>query len=306
MEIAKSKMSNPATQYSNFVFTAFETHLGEIWMGWEILPGEIDYICFGIETCPETGRTHLQGYCELSKRKTMRPLKKLLGSDGSIHIEKRRGSQEQAIAYCKKEGQFFERGKLKDQGERKDLQNARDRALEVGMSALVMESKEDGMPAYNYQALRYAETVLKYCEKPRDEKPIVVWIWGNAGTGKSTKAREVLNGANIKYFVKNDATQWWCGYDGEKGLILDDFRENWWDMVRMITILDKYECKLQCKNGGRQLRAIQIIITSIKHPKEYYKMNDEPCEQLLDRIDYVIDLSGENIRKKLKDENSKM
>jgi len=49
------------------------------------------------------------------------------------HIESRRGSQQQAIEYCRKEGDFHEWGSPKNQGDRTDLQSIK-RALESNSS----------------------------------------------------------------------------------------------------------------------------------------------------------------------------
>jgi hypothetical protein len=55
------------------------------------------YIIFGKEI-GEKCTPHLQGYIEFEKRITLGKLKK---TDKRIHWEKRRGSQKQAINYCK-------------------------------------------------------------------------------------------------------------------------------------------------------------------------------------------------------------
>jgi Putative viral replication protein. len=70
------------------------------------------YQCNGRERCPETGRVHYHVYLEFPKPVTMGKLKKLLGTPW-IHIEPRRGSQKQAIDYCRKDGVWEEFGQRK-------------------------------------------------------------------------------------------------------------------------------------------------------------------------------------------------
>lgn len=59
------------------------------------------YIICGAEVCPNTGRHHWQGYAEVNRAMGIKAIKELLGSN-DVHLEPRRGTQQQAIDYCKK------------------------------------------------------------------------------------------------------------------------------------------------------------------------------------------------------------
>lgn len=60
--------------------------------------------CIGEEIAPQTGTPHLQGYIEFKTPRRFATVKRILGSDA--HIEKRRGTKQQAIDYCKKDGKW--------------------------------------------------------------------------------------------------------------------------------------------------------------------------------------------------------
>lgn len=60
------------------------------------------YLVFQQETCPDTGRTHWQGYLELLVKKRLSFFKED-AYYATPHFEKRRGTRAEAIAYCKKE-----------------------------------------------------------------------------------------------------------------------------------------------------------------------------------------------------------
>lgn len=65
------------------------------------------YLCVGKETAPSTGTRHLQGYVYFDnavRRAT------LLADLPQSHWEIARGTPEQCIAYCSKDGDFFEWG----------------------------------------------------------------------------------------------------------------------------------------------------------------------------------------------------
>ncbi len=87
---------------------------------------KVQYIVFQREICPDTKKEHWQGYCELKSQMRMKAIKKMF-NDNTLHIEDRKGSQEQAITYCKKDDtrksgeEPHEYGEPKKAGRRSDL-----------------------------------------------------------------------------------------------------------------------------------------------------------------------------------------
>jgi hypothetical protein len=197
------------------------------------------------------------------------------------HIEGRRGSQEQAIAYCKKDGKYQEYGTPKTQGYRSDLDNIRVMASTEGLRAVTAVG--------NYQQIQIASRYLTYNEEPRNWVPNVIWLYGISGCGKSRRGRE-LCGEDL--FVKNDDTKWWDGYDGHEYVILDDFRESWMSMSNLLGLLDRYEYRVETKGGWRQFKPTTIIITTIKAPELHYSGSLEPITQLLRRVSEVSEVGG--------------
>lgn len=61
----------------------------------------IKFAVWQLERCPDTGNLHLQGYAELRSPMRLAAFKRALGDDRA-HVEVRRGSAAQAIAYCEK------------------------------------------------------------------------------------------------------------------------------------------------------------------------------------------------------------
>jgi len=80
------------------------------------------YIVFGYER-GEEGTPHLQGYVHLSTQKTLSAMKKFIPR---AHLEPRRGTIDEAVDYCKKDGDFEEYGeKPKTQQEKGVSEKAR-------------------------------------------------------------------------------------------------------------------------------------------------------------------------------------
>ena len=138
--------------------------------------------------------------------------------------------------------------------------------------------------ALSYQAMRYAEMWLKYKEKPREDKTEVIWIYGPSGCGKSHLAFEL---AGEDYYVCNKDNKWWDGYDAHKCVIIDDMRGDFAKHHELLRIFDKWQIRSEVKGGYRQLRAQRLIITTKKHPEEFFKNCDEDMTQVLRRIDWI-------------------
>lgn len=89
------------------------------------------YGVFGREIAPETHTPHLQGFIIFSKTTRFNAVKSLIGD--RAHLECARGTSASAADYCKKDGDFDERGDLPDkQGKRNDLDSFFAWATEFG------------------------------------------------------------------------------------------------------------------------------------------------------------------------------
>lgn len=240
--------------------------------------GGARYLIYGKEIAPTTGTPHLQGYVEWQKTIRTGMCCRLLG--GRAHLKIPRSTEEDrnhCRDYCKKDGDWKEFGVwIKGQGARADLDEVRNIALVGGMREVTR--------TYNYQQIKTAEIFLTYNEEPRAWKPEVQWFWGPTGTGKSKRAREELPNA----YIKNNGTKWWPGYDGHEEVIIDDFRDSWWPITDMLAILDRYEYRFENKGGHRQFRAKKVIVTCAYPPERCYRNTGEAIDQLLRRIDKVV------------------
>lgn len=232
-----------------------------------------------MEEAPSTGTHHIQGYGELTTQTAVRQVGVLLG--GRAHVASARGTMSENLLYCTKAGSLdFEHGSPREPGKRSDLVNVRVAATVGGMRAVT-----EGH--YNYQAIRLAEKYLVYHDAVRSCKPVVTWLYGPTGTGKSRMARAVMPLAYWK-----DSTKWWEGYDGHKEVVIDDYRGDWWSLTYLLRLLDRYPVRVECKGGSRQFLAENIIITSCVPPDYCFRTTDEDMGQLLRRIDFVVPIEA--------------
>lgn len=226
----------------------------------------------------ESGTPHLQGYVELQHPLKLTTLKNV---SPKAHWERAAGDQKSNIAYCSKDGNVSTYGEPGEQGKRNDLKEIKETAVERGMRG-VLET------ATCYNSIRIAEKYLVYFERKRDWQPEVYWFWGPTGTGKSRLANEE---AGPNAYRKNDDTKWWDGYDAHENVIIDDFRDSWWKITEMLSLLDRYSKTIECKGGSRQFLARKIWVTSAREPSTMYQGTGESITQLLRRINIIKYLS---------------
>lgn len=238
------------------------------------------YGVYGREVAPETGTPHLQGYLELKDSVSWDKINKKFPG---VYTSERKGTQAQAIAYCKKDGDFVEWGtpKSQNQGKRTDLEGVADM---VKSGASLKRVAEEYPTAYIkfYKGIWALKSILL---SPRDEVPKVTVLYGATCTGKSKKARELTGPDRYVWHPQNG--HWFEDYQGEKDVIFEEFRGQL-PFGMILSLLDRYDCRVQYKGGSIQFCGTNIVITSPIHPQDWYKKDDlrgdEKLDQLLRRI----------------------
>lgn len=217
----------------------------------------VTYICFG-EEVGESGTPHLQGYLELKTKSRLAGVKKITGLE-KAHFEMRRGTQQQAVDYCKKDGKFSCAGKLKT----------------VPLESIIDWNKvwEDAVQGHwdeippkvkvqQYSTLKRIEA--DHAEMPKDldwldGSPPNEFIHGPTGTGKSRAAR--MENPGFYYKMKN---KWFEGYKGEDVVLLEDIDHDHakWIGGFLKEWTDRYAFRAEIKNLSVLLRPKKFVITS--------------------------------------------
>lgn len=260
----------------NVCFTAWDADV-------EFDPDRMKYLIIGKEICPTTNKEHQQGYVEFKRQTDFGVVKTLLGSN--THIEPRNGTAVQAIEYCKKEGNYEEHGTPSKQGKRSDLDVVAEQIQEGNTVREVAISN----PVQYIKYHRGIEKLRSLYIQPRNWETEVIILYGKTGTGKSRMAREMCQ----DYWVWTPARgKWFDGYDGHEHVIMEEFRAQL-PLGFMLTLLDRYECPVEVKGGTVEFCPKKIVITSPKHPRDWYE--DQPndkIEQLLRRASKVSEVAG--------------
>lgn len=257
----------------NYCFTVNKEPL-RFYNHWETcdLGSLIQYIVFQKEVAPETGHLHVQGYVQLTKALTFKQVQKLLRS--RCHLEPAKGTPAQNKAYCTKvESRLdgtdpVERGHVKEQGRRTDLEAVAERVVADGGVSLQMIQEKPGIYVRHFRGLQALERAINP-PRPRGA-PRVVFMHGPPGCGKSRLAHLMWPDAYNAFDCKEG---WMDGYKNEVAIIFDDFvgaSPNW----SMLRLLDFNPLQLPVKGSFAPIAARTFIFTSNLHPSNCYPGSD--------------------------------
>lgn len=217
------------------------------------------YGIMGLETCPKTGRKHLQGFMSLCKSQRPSYLKKF---DKNFHFEKmyKKSSALHNKEYCSKENVIIEYGNINAvfQGARSDLKQK----LENYESA--KELCLDDPDTY----CRYRTGILDYY-KYKDEtllnnyKPVeVTYIWGETAVGKTKGIFEKHGPENVcKINCCARENIVFDNYKGQEVLLFDEFRGNL-PLSCMLDYLDNYYTIQPCRYADTVAKYKYVYITN--------------------------------------------
>ncbi len=247
------------------------------------------YIIFQEEICPKTKKKHYQGYVQWKSPQRMTRVKKLVGN--STHVEKSRGNGSQNELYCSK-ADGRSRGPWRwgtltaSQGQRTDLESC---------IQWVKEGKSD-LDIYNADPVAYIK-FKKYIQTARNMElqqstaafraVSVLVYYGDAGAGKTRLAMEL----DPDLYIVPDpegGKLWFDGYNGQETILLDDFY-GWIKYHFLLRILDGYRIQLQTKGGFCQGAWKRVIITSNKHPNEWYSFGyPDALKRRIEKVTHVM------------------
>lgn len=268
-----------------FIFTAW-TRAGSTHddYDFEVHRTFIQYLKFGCETCPRTGKPHYQGYCVSTKKMkytTMRNVLKSFFHGSSVWIKGMRASLEKNDAYVEKEGcvhTFGERPQLDGDVQQRRAKGGSQR-IEVFAKTIA-----SGVPLHQaaladpYTFLQYSGGSAKLAAmvpRPfRRREPRVVELWvGPTRAGKSWDA--IPDGATTHTCFRHGAGlgEFLDGYIGQPLAIFDEFRGAG-SRVQLATALTWFDTGISSVGNVKGTTTFfdpdRIIVTSNEHPRGWY------------------------------------
>lgn len=244
-------------QEQGWVFTIFDIsdEVVSFIKNWHVKGCKAEY-----ETCPKTGKQHIQGAVWLRNKDKSRlsAMRKLCGGN-RWHWEVMLGSWPDQN-YCLKEDRIIRNdGEGPAQGARNDILQMK-RKIDDGASELDLWEYDFGAMTRMSRAMKeYMD--LKRRRLFRTEMTTGVWYHGGTGVGKSHKAFE--NYDPETHYVHNATDKgWWDGYTGQPIVIFNEFRGEI-PYKQMLELTDKWP--INVPRRGREptpFLAKHVIVTS--------------------------------------------
>ena len=133
----------------------------------------------------------------------------------------------------------------------------------------------------------------------------VIWIYGAAGTGKTSLARTIAKQDGRAYYVSGSSRDVFQSYNGEHILILDELRSNVIPYHDLLRILDPFgnqeRIMAPARYSDKSLACDLIIITTPFNPVDFYDeiFDDintvDSLEQLVRRITITLYVNSDSI-----------
>lgn len=224
------------------------------------------YHVFQYEIAPSTGRRHQQGYMHFRSPIRISALTKI---NPGAHWEPRKGTVEQAIAYCKKEesrdvGPFEEGVVPGGQGARNDLKEACAELLTHRDMTQLATDRPHVLVKY-HRGMEYLLSVTA----PTLRDPVQVFLLvGPSGIGKSHYCQRRFPTA---WRSVDPRLTWFDGYRGQSVVVLEELSAEATPNIGMLLrLLDVYPLQVPIKGGFTWWRPSEIWITSQTTPKDWY------------------------------------
>lgn len=187
-------------------------------------------------------------------------------------MEVRRGTEQEAAAYCKKDGDFVEVGQIsRGAGTRTDVAEYY-KKLKTGPTD--MELMDYDFAKYS-RFMKATDRYRSYLKPERTVDLKVHLLIGKPGTGKTRACYEKY--PELWAFpIGKDL--WSDGYAGQTTVLLDDFSGQM-RLVDTLRLLDRYPIQIPKKGGFNWWCPERILITTNIHPKLWYDWQKRPDQE---------------------------
>jgi len=227
--------------------------------------GLAEYCVFGRETCPKTGKRHLQGYTYFKQRMSWQKVYKVFKTK-EIHLEKSAGSPEENRVYCTKDKEFWESGPCptQSQGKRNDLLEVCNK-LKQGAKLVDIAVDHPTTFVRNHKGIGAWKAAIS---PKREKHTISLVIYGASDSGKTHWVRSTFPGA--LWLTKGATSLWFDEYDDHDVIVFDEFCGGVMSLTWFKRLIDKTPLTLDAKGSSRNINPALVVFISNTPPEEWY------------------------------------
>lgn len=275
-----------STRVRNFVFTCNNYTDADVQLLNDI---ECRYVVFGYESAPTTGTPHLQGFICFRDACTLKAASRKL-KRCSLQVA---NTISEAAEYCKKGGEFVERGVLpKDPKAKGTTQKLRWAAIRRACENKQYADLPDDFLCLHHRSYTGIRQLFLSQTKPLALTKLEnYWYWGASGSGKSLGARAWIDERKLTFYLK-DCTKWWDGYEHEQVALIEELSPT---HIPMLTELlkkwsDYYPFPAEVKGGYMLIRPQHIIVTTNFSIEELFNtaMDREPINRRFNVLELTL------------------
>jgi len=260
---------------------------------------KVRYLIYGREV-GETGTPHLQGHVQFRDQQRAAAVKRLLGTD-RVHIEVAR-SPLASVEYCKKSGDFTEKGSLQMSGRRNDLDEFKAEAQSGKLTLkevrekhsavyakyprFVIEYLQDHYPVKEIEAhaLRpWQANLVERLRLPPDDRSIVFVVDPTGNNGKTWFSQHIAKSfENVQILPPSKRNDMAYALDPTiRILFLDAPRSKQGEYIQ-------YDFLEDVKNGYVFSPKYESRVKTLKRVHVVVLMNEQPDMEKLSADRYVI------------------
>lgn len=253
--------------------------------------GQVKFAIWQHEQCATTGRDHLQLYLELDQSVRFSALKKgIRGLDNAAFFS-RKGTPDQAVAYCSKDETRvagpWRWGSYGGQGARTDLATVAAQ-IQAGRSLKSVASENPTT------FIKFSRGITAFADlvgnKRRTWQTEFVLYYGDAGSGKTTDAEEAgrafarsqlgdeaadFDVEDYCFTYSRGNNEWWDGYD-QQGVV---FFHDVYGGIKFHSLLalgDRTNHRVEVKGAWKPFLGRRVYFTANSHWEEWYNFDANP------------------------------
>lgn len=255
---------------------------------WDSLREYIRYFAYAKETCPTTGREHLQGFAQAWKPMRATKWRELFPN---IRMEVMRGTLRSNDAYCSKQGRLIEFGEKPEENGQKTTLLRYKRKIEEGEQVNEIAEEDAMFPTY----LQYRNGLHEYEHHIKGKrvcvdrnKPKVYIRIGDSGSGKTKWLDEQFGLNNWARMPNPSSGTWWITkrVSFSDNVLIDDVGPSKIPKIEeFLEWTDRYPIEFNSKGGHLWWKPKTITITSNLMPSDWWPdMTDAHKEAVMRRV----------------------